>query len=477
MRKRKKYSVIYLQICEFLSDGTVAEVFRKFAVIFVLLLFLTAALTGCGTLGRANKIASISLWHNYGGQLKETMDSMIDEFNETVGLEEGIIINVTSISGSASIHEKLLMAANRDPGAPSLPDITTAYPKTAFMLAEKGLLADLSRLFSQEELSAYVLAFLQEGLLDNKLYVFPTAKSTEVLFLNKTIFDRFAKDTGVTVNDLQTFEGIKRAADLYYKWSGGKMFFMADSLFNLTLNCYRQFGESFILADSLNLQSPVFKKVWDVYFKPAVLGHTAIFDGYATDLARTGDIICSVGSTAGISFFSSTVTYPDNTSETVDWTVLPYPVFEGGGKAVVQRGAGMSIIKSGPETEKKAAVFLEWFTRPENNIRFVASTGYLPVTKEAFNQIMHGEYEADDDKISELRNITKAMQEGYEFYIPPVVEGLDGLQSQYESSFRAAAANASAAYIKSNDPEAVESIVENAYNEFVQNMTAVAGAD
>ena len=31
---------------------------------------------------------------------------------------------------------------------------------------------------------------------------------------------------------------------------------------------------------------------------------------------------------------------------------------------------------------------------------------------------MHGEYEADDDKISELRNITKAMQEGYEFYIP-----------------------------------------------------------
>ena len=87
---------------------------------------------------------------------------------------------------------------------------------------------------------------------------------------------------------------------------------------------------AFILADSLNLQSPVFKKVWDVYFKPAVLGHTAIFDGYATDLARTGDIICSVGSTAGISFFSSTVTYPDNTSETVDWTVLPYPVFEGG---------------------------------------------------------------------------------------------------------------------------------------------------
>ena len=133
----------------------------------------------------------------------------------------------------------------------------------------------------------------------------------------------------------------------------------------------------------------------------------------------------------------------------------------------------MSIIK--PSETEKSGRFPSGYV-----LKITSALLPLPlllVTKEAFNQIMHGEYEADDDKISELRNITKAMQEGYEFYIPPVVEGLDGLQSQYESSFRAAAANASAAYIKSNDPEAVESIVENAYNEFVQNMTAVAGAD
>ena len=49
------------------------------------------------------------------------MDEMIDKFNETVGAKEGIIISVTSISGSDTLHDKLIMAANGEPGAPPLP--------------------------------------------------------------------------------------------------------------------------------------------------------------------------------------------------------------------------------------------------------------------------------------------------------------------------------------------------------------------
>jgi multiple sugar transport system substrate-binding protein len=71
---------------------------------------------------------TLTLWHNYGGQMKNTMDEMIDEFNESVGAEQGVIINVTSISSNSNLHEKLTMAINGDPGAPELPDITTAYP-------------------------------------------------------------------------------------------------------------------------------------------------------------------------------------------------------------------------------------------------------------------------------------------------------------------------------------------------------------
>ena len=192
---------------------------KNIFLIAILVLMLIPFSTGCDNSIKvsANKPVTLTLWHNYGGQLKDTMGDMVDEFNETVGAEQGIIINVTSISGTAALHEKLTMSANGDPGAPSLPDITTAYPKTALILAKKGLLTDLNQLFSTQELSAYVPEFLEEGRLEGAhLYVFPTAKSTEVLFVNSTIFDRFAGATGAKLEDLHTFEGIIKTAALYY---------------------------------------------------------------------------------------------------------------------------------------------------------------------------------------------------------------------------------------------------------------------
>lgn len=458
---------------------------KKLLFAFIFLFFvLMVALTSCN---ESTKVSSknpvtLDLWHNYGGQLKETMDNMIDEFNETIGTEKGIVINITSISGSSTLHEKLVMAANDDPGAPPLPDITTTYPRTALVLAKKGLLADLNQHFTAEELSKYIPEFLQEGQIhDDGLYVFPTAKSTEVLFVNTVLFDKFANDTGAKLEDLQTFEGIIRVASLYYDWTDkrttdiendGKMFFMPDSLFNYSLIGCEQLGGDFINNDSIYLTSPQYNKIWENYFKPAVLGQVAIFDGYATDLAKTGDIVCSTGSTAGVSFFPSTVTYADNTSEPVKLVILPYPIFEGGEKIAIQRGAGMSVIKSTEEKEYAASIFLKWFTRPENNIRFISSTGYLPVTKEAFGEIMSKEIDnIPNENIKKLLATSKVMQEEYTFYIPPLFDGVDELQNRYEVKLKKTAINGRLAYIRllevKDSETAYDTVSKDMYDEII----------
>lgn len=458
---------------------------RKLLIAFIILFTLPMVIfTGCNESAKVNSKnpVTLDLWHNYGGQLKETMDNMIDEFNETIGAEKGIIINITSISGSSTLHEKLVMAANDDPGAPPLPDITTSYPRTGLVLAKKGLLVDLNQHFTAEELSKYIPEFLQEGQIhDDGLYVFPTAKSTEVLFVNTALFDRFANDTGVKLEDLHTFEGIVRVASLYYDWTDkktpdiendGKMFFMPDSLFNYSLIGCEQLGGDFIKNESIYLTSPQYNKVWANYFKPAVLGQVAIFDGYATDLAKTGDIVCSTGSTAGVSFYPSTVTYADNTSEPVKLAILPYPVFEDGKKIAIQRGAGMSVIKSTEEKEYAASIFLKWFTRPENNIRFISSTGYLPVTKEAFGEIMTKEIDnIANENIKKLLVTSKIMQKEYTFYIPPLFDGVDELQKQYEDKLRETARKGKETYIElliDNESEtAYEAVSKNMYNDFI----------
>ena len=209
------------------------------------LCMVTALLAGCGHPGRPSPKdpVTLTMWHNYGGDMQKTMDALIDEFNSTLGREQGIVINVTAISSSAELNESLDMIAAGDPGAPAMPDICTAYPKVAIQFQQTGRLANLDSYFSQEELSGYVPAFIEEGrLADGGLYVFPLAKSTEILYLNQTLFDRFAAETGAKQEQLATFEGIAALSKMYYDWTDaktpdipgdGKMFFTADSWFNV----------------------------------------------------------------------------------------------------------------------------------------------------------------------------------------------------------------------------------------------------
>lgn len=448
-------------------------------LIFVVFLF------GCDSKenGPGNPI-TLNLWHNYGGQMKNTMDDIITEFNDTVGKDKGIIINVTSISGAATLHEKLLMAADDEPNAPELPDITTLYPNTALILAEKGLLADIGLQFTEEELSKYVQRFVEEGRLTNgNLYVFPTAKSTEVIFLNMTIFNRFIKENDVDYNDLNTFEDILETAEKYYKWTDnqtpdikhdGKAFIVYDSLFNMAQTGYQQLDDHFIVNEKLNLSSQNFKKIWDLFYEPAVKGYVANYSGYGSDLIKTGNVAASIGSTAGVLFYPPTVTYEDNIIEAAEYLILPYPTFKNGKKVAIQRGGGMSIIKSNNAKEHAAGIFLKWFTEPDQNLRFVSSTGYLPVTEEAFNAVMNDNSIISDNKIKKLISATREMQEQYTFYIPPAFDKFEELQNNYEKSMKETATLSRKNYLirldSMDEESAFKAVSEDLYKGFINSM-------
>lgn len=413
----------------------------------------------------------LTLWHNFGGQMQETMDELVDEFNYTVGREQGIILNVTAISGSAVVQDKLTMIANEDARAPDMPDITTCYPATAELLYQKGLLAELEGYFTEAELSDYLSRFIEEGrLTDGKLYVFPIAKSTEVIFMNQTLFDRFSDATGVTVDSLSTFEGLAETAMRYYEWTDGqtpdvaddgKSFFAADSLFNIAQVGMRQMGENIFDGEELNLSGPEFKRIWETLYVPAVKGGYAVYEGFPSDLSKTGEIVCAIGSTAGVLFYGDEIVYPDNTVERAEYTALPYPVFEGGEKVAIQRGNGMVITKSTPEREEAAAAFLRWFTQPEQNMRFVASTGYLPVTNTAFENV----------NMQKLLRTALRTYSDYDFYIPPVMDSFNETSEAYESDFLESAEAARAEYLRflssMTENEACEKAVQGKLDAFI----------
>ena len=115
-----------------------------------------------------DKPVTLTMWHVYGAQARSPMNMLIDRFNQTVGKEQGIIINVTSVSSTWTIHDELVASARKDPGSEELPDLFTCYPKTVAMIDNARLL-DWKKYFSEEELKNYVPAFLEEGMIGEAL--------------------------------------------------------------------------------------------------------------------------------------------------------------------------------------------------------------------------------------------------------------------------------------------------------------------
>lgn len=394
------------------------------------------------------KPVTLTMWHNYGGDMQETMDYLVDQFNSTIGKDRGIIINVTAISSGSELNKSLTMIANGDPGAPDMPDIFTGYPKIAIQFQEKEMLVNLDSYFTADELGGYVDAFLQEGRLsDGGLYVFPIAKSTEILYLNQTLFDHFAEETGASIDLLSTFEGIAELSLQYYAWTDamtpdtpndGKQFFTSDSWFNVAEVGMVQLGESiFDENQKLDLDNPIFREIFETIFEPAVKGGIAIYDGYSSDLAKTGDVICSSGSSAGILFYGDTITRPDGVIKEVEYSILPYPVFGEGNKIALQRGGGLMVAKSTEQKEYAACEFIKWLTSSGQNMMFIEHTGYLPVTKQAFEKDMTSHLQQlEDERIRKMLTAVLSMYEEYTFFTAPNYSTLDADSSAFESKFK-----------------------------------------
>jgi len=349
-------------------------------------------------LDKDNPVAII-IWHYYNGALKQKFDEIVSKFNETVGAQKGIVAEAYSQGNVDELNIKVLDALNHKIGADKAPDIFASYVDTAYAIDAMGMVADLNEYLTEEERDEYIPAYIYEGQFDenNSLKLFPIAKATEVMILNKTDWDKFAAATGASKDSLSTWEGIADTAKRYYEWTDsltpepddGKPFFGRDAMANyMIVGCYQLGRELFQIENgkvTVNLDKSVIRRLWDNYYVPYVSGHYAAIGRFRSDDVKTGDIIAFVGSTSGASFFPSEITLPDGNTYPIEAEVLPLPNFEDTNPVAVQQGAGMVVTKSTRQKEYAAVTFLKWFTDAEQNLDFTINTAYLPVKKESNN--------------------------------------------------------------------------------------------
>lgn len=361
------------------------------------LFLLVTMLIGCSK--EQDQNVSLKIWHYYNGTQKIAFDQLVLDFNETVGLEEGIMVEAFSQSDIGQLEEKVIESVDEKVGVSEIPNMVTTYPEIAYTLDQRGIVTNLEDYLTADEMDQYVDSYIEEGRLgkDGKFKIFPTAKATEVMMVNKTDWDKFAEAMGATIKDLETWEGIRKTSELYYNWTDGltdekndgKSFFGRDALANYILVGSKQLGEEIFQVKEddviVNLNPDIMRRLWDNYYIPYINGYYTSYGRFSTDDAKTGEIVALVGSTTGAAYFPEDVTIGDNDSYKIDLLVLPLPNFENTSLDAVQQGAGITVIKSDKAHEEASVEFLKWFTEDFRNLDFSIGTGYLPVKKEAYD--------------------------------------------------------------------------------------------
>ena len=426
---------------------------RKVTAGILALTLLAACIAGCGSdsnngnskntkvkLDPDNPV-SLTVWHYYNGMQQTTFDQLVEEFNATVGKEQGIYVDERSLGSVGDLEEAITASMNGDVGADPMPDIFSTYADTAYSVHQQDKLADLSEYFTQEEQDAYVDSYIEEGHLDgdDALYMLPVAKSTEVMMLNKTDWEPFAEATGTTLDELATTEGITAVAEKYYNWTDsltpdvpndGKAFYGRDSMSNYFVIGMKQMGQDMFSVEDggivANTDKELIHRLWENYYVPYVKGYFDAYGKFRSDDVKTGNIVAYTGSTASVFYFPDNVETEDD-SYAIDYEVLSAPVMEGGENYRVQQGAGMAVTKSDEAHEYAASVFLKWFTQEEQNLRFVSASSYLPVLKEANSMdavdsvIQEEQIEMDDKTYNCLNSVLNEFDQ-IKFYTSPTGE-------------------------------------------------------
>lgn len=418
---------------------------KKFLILFIVLLIMTS----CSSDGKVDdtsldpkKPTNIVLWHYYSDNKKRAIEDAVERFNETEGLEKGIIVTPVLKGTLQELEEGVTNSAKGVIGSEDAPDIFSAYPDKAVEIDNLGKLADMSPYFTDEDKSKYVEEFLEAGIYEDKLLMIPIVKSTEVFYLNETDWMEFADKYNLTYKDLENFEGIYEVAKKYYEYTDsltpdvegdGKGFAGFDVLANYIIVGGKQQGVEFInpTIKGAMIDKAKLKKIFDIYTKAMANGYFYSSGKFRSDNIKSGDIISYIGSTSGASYFPTWVEEKNNERK-ISLKVLPYPRFKDKDYYTVQQGAGMSMFKSEEKREEASAIFLKWFTSSEENMKFAMVSGYLPSNKEVYSS---EEFKKAVEDMDENDPIQSNLKKVYEIVTDQIFTSKAYSASPFEGSY------------------------------------------
>jgi multiple sugar transport system substrate-binding protein len=182
----------------------------------VMMLTLMSLLAACGNSGQDNtalpgaegsaapsqtKAVEIEFWHGLGGKLGETMQSMIDDFNQS---QSEVIVKPVVQGNYEETKQKLQAAiAAGDPPAAALVEDREWAKRGYFKAMDEYITAQAD--FNPDD---FIQSFLLPGQVEGKQYFLPLYGRTQVLYYRKDMLEK----AGISPDKLATWEGLAEVA-------------------------------------------------------------------------------------------------------------------------------------------------------------------------------------------------------------------------------------------------------------------------
>ncbi|MBS6952155.1 MAG: extracellular solute-binding protein [Enterocloster asparagiformis] len=406
--------------------------FGKLAVALIAAVGLTACSAGgagvqsepakTGTLAENGEPCRIVLWHYYNDLQKESLDQIIAEYNRTEGAQKGITVEAYSQGSITELSNKMDLIVNDSTNQVEIPNMFMAYRDMASKIwrNKPELLVDCGKYFTEEDLSRYYEAYVQEGYLGDGLYIIPVAKSTELLMMNQTRLEEFLQaNPDYSTGDMATWEGLARMAEGYYNWTDsltpdvpldGKPFIGMDILANYFIAMNNAMGSEIYHYGQdgqmvLDLDRECVERLFENYYIPYTKGYYGASGKYRSDDIRQSVLAGYIGSSSSTLYFPKEVTDSEGNMAPIEMGMYPYPYLENGTKTAIQQGAGIVTVQKSDRESEACMDFIHWLTT-ERSFEVALSMSYMPVVKDELD-------ESQKDSVKDP-NVLKALELGLE---------------------------------------------------------------
>lgn len=368
---------------------------------FVLMALISAMVLCLVVMPVAAAKTTVTFWHAMSKTQSPFLENIVKQFNASHPDVEVVLVYQGSYS---DLSKKILGAV----GAGKPPVMAQVYEDWTTKLINAGAIEPaqnyIGSVFSKADIDDIVKGFVQSNTWNGKLYTLPFNKSTNVLFINRSLVPNIpitwnellaaAKAATKDANNDGTPEvygfGIRPTVDT----------------FNIFL---RQAGGQFLTDDNkkaaFNSAEGVaaLQFLYDMIYK-----HKCAFlnTGYMDQPFGEGKVAMYEDTSAGIPFTAASV------GKKFKWSVAQ--LVRGKKAAAPFMGTNVAVFEKASDNEKKAAFeFIKFLINTDNTTYWAINTGYLPVRASAQNTKAWKDYTLKD-----VQNMAAAKQMPYGTFDP-----------------------------------------------------------